>query len=314
MPFKIISGTSHPLLTENICKELKMKQGKVLIKRFACNEIYVKVEESVRGQNVFLVQTCTGNVNEDLMELFLICDTLKRSFAKNVHVILPHFGYARQDRIAEPRETISAKLIADLLVKSGADHLVTFKLHSDQIQGFFDIPVDNISTNKIFVEFIKKKKLKKPIVVAPDVGGAKEAKKFADGLGCPLAILHKSRPEHNKSEITHLVGDVAGYTAIIYDDLIDTGGSVINAKKALEKAGANKDIYLAATHAVFSDGAAKKLADANFKEVIVTDSIPLTKDKQFKGLSVLSLAPLIAHIISNVAQEKSVSSLFAKYT
>jgi ribose-phosphate pyrophosphokinase len=310
MHYKIFSGSSHPDLTAAICKQLKVKQGKVLIKRFSCNEIYIKADETVRGENVFIVQTGTQNVNEDYMELFLICDAMKRSFAKSVHVILPHFGYARQDRIAEPRETISAKLIADLLVQSGADHVVTFALHSDQIQGFFDIPVDNVKTHMLFVNYFKKKKLKSPVVVAPDVGGAREAKKLADNLGYPLAILHKSRPKHNVSEVSHVVGDVKGRTAIIYDDMIDTGGSVCNAKEALIKAGANKDVYLAATHAVFSGEATKKLNKAGFKEVVVTDSVPLEKKKSFKSLKVIPLAPLIAGIVKNVADEKSVSGLF----
>ncbi len=313
MHYKIFSGTSHPDLTSAICKELKVKQGKVLIKHFACNEIYVKAEESVRGENVFIIQTSTHNVNEDYMELFLLCDAMKRSFAKTVHVIIPHFGYARQDRIAEPRETISAKLIADLLVKSGADHIVAFTLHSDQIQGFFDVPVDNVRTHKLFTDYFRNKKISNPIIVSPDIGSAKESKKIADALGYPLAILHKARPGHNIAEVVHLVGDVKGKTAIIFDDMIDTGGSVLNAKAALLKAGANKDVYLAATHAVFSNDAASKLDKAGFKEVVITDSIPLPKEKMFKNLRIISLAPLIAGIIKNVATEKSVSELYLQH-
>ncbi len=312
MRYKIFSGSSHPDLATAICKELKVKQGKVLIKEFACKEIYIKYLETVRGENVFIVQTCTADINKDYMELFLMCDSMKRSFAKSVHVVLPHFGYARQDRIAEPRETISAKLIADLLVQSGVDHVLTFSLHSDQIQGFFDIPVDNVKTHVLFSDYFSKKKINKQVVVSPDVGGAKEAKKFADSLGCPLAIIHKTRPKHNVSEATHMVGDVKGRTAILFDDIIDTGGSVCNAKEALIKAGANKDVYLIATHPVFSDGAPAKLEKAGFKEVIVTDSIPLTKEKKFKGLKIISLAPLISKIIKKVAEEKSVTGLYLR--
>jgi ribose-phosphate pyrophosphokinase len=312
MRYKVFSGSTHPSLTQAICKHLKIKQGKILIERFACNEIYIKSDESVRGEHVFIIQTCTQNINEDYMELFLICDSMKRSFAKSVHVILPHFGYARQDRIAEPRETISAKLMADLLVQSGADHVVAFALHSDQIQGFFDVPVDNVKTHGLFVDYFKKKKLKNPVIVSPDVGGAREAKKLADALGCRLAILHKTRPQHNVSEVTHIVGDVKGKTAILYDDMIDTGGSVCNAKAALDKSGANKDIYLAATHPVFSGNAVSKLDKAGFKEVVVTDSIPLEKERTFKSLRIIPLAPLIANIIKNVSLEKSVSGLHLK--
>lgn len=310
MRYKIFSGSTHPGLVASVCKELKVKQGKILIERFACNEIYVKSGESVRGENVFIIQTSTHNVNEDYMELFLMCDAMKRSFAKSVHVVLPHFGYARQDRIAEPRETISSKLMADLLVQSGADHVVTFALHSDQIQGFFDVPVDNVKTHALFVDYFKKKKLENPVIVGPDIGSAKEAKKIADALGYPLVILHKARPRHNVSEIMHIVGDAKGKTAIIFDDMIDTGGSVCNAKEALIKNGANKDVYLAATHAIFSGDATKRLQKAGFKEVVVTDSIPLAKEKHFKELKVITLAPLIANIIKNVTSEKSVSGLY----
>jgi len=282
----------------------------MVIKRFACNEIYTKVGETVRGKNVFIVQTATQDVNEDYMELFLLCDTMKRSFAKSVHVVLPHFGYSRQDRISEPRETVSAKLIADLIVKSGADHIVTFTLHSDQIQGFFDIPVDNINAQKLFVDYFKKKNLRDAVVVSPDAGGAKSAKNFAVQLGFPLAILHKSRPRHNVSEVTHVVGDVRNKVPIIYDDIIDTAGSVCTAKEALVQAGALDKVYLAATHPVFSNPATERLEKANFKEVVVTNSIPISPEKQLSNLKVLSLAPLIAKVIQNITKEKSVSNLY----
>lgn len=307
-PIKIFSGTSHPVLASAIAKELKLKVSPLLVKRFACGEVYAKAEDSVRGDDVFVVQTATANVNEDLMELFVILDSLKRSFAGRIHVVMPHYAYARQDRVATPREPISAKLVADLISAAGADHLITMKLHSDQAQGFFDFPVDNASTNKLFADYFKGKKLKNMVVVSPDAGGAKDAKKFADLLGCSLAIIHKQRPEHNRAEVMHVVGDVEGKTCVIYDDMIDTGGSVSAAVEALKKGGAAKDVYLAATHAVFSDPATERLAGAGFKEVVVTDSIPLKK--KFKGLVVLSVAPLLARIIRNVHENKSVTNAF----
>lgn len=309
-PLKIFSGTSHPELAEEIAKKLHVKLCKMHISRFASGEIYAKPLETVRGCDLFLIQTITQNVNEDFMELFVMLDAFKRSFAAKVHLVMPYFGYARQDRVATPREPISAKLMADLISTAGADHVITMTLHSDQEQGFFDFPVDNLYSRKFFADYFKKKKLKDLVIVSPDAGGAKDAKKFADILGAELAIIHKARPKKNVSEILELVGDVKGKNCIIFDDMIDTGGSVINAAKALRDYGANKDIYLAATHPVFSKDAHKKLAKAGFKEVVVTNSIPVPKEKQFKDLKVLSVAPMLAEIIKNVHTAKSVSKVF----
>ena len=309
--FTVFSGSSHPELAHEVAKALKRPLGKIKLSTFSCGEKYVALEESVRGEEVFIIQTCTDqNVDRDLMELFLMCDAARLAFASKIHVIVPYFGYARQDKVHKPREPISAKLIADLLVKSGADHVVTLQLHTDQTQGFFDVPVDNLYVHKMFAQYFKKKNLKDVVVVSPDAGGAKNAKKFADVLGAPIAILHKTRPEHNVSAITHVVGDVENKTCIIYDDMIDTGGSMVNAKAALIKHNAKKDVYLCATHAVFSGEASKKLGDANFKEVVMTNSIPIPKNKQFKGLKQLSIAPLLANVIESVIGHKSVSSLF----
>lgn len=309
-PLKIFSGTSHPKLAEEIAKKLRVKLCKMHISRFASGEIYAKPLETVRGCDLFLVQTITQNVNEDFMELFVMLDAFKRSFAAKVHLVMPYFGYARQDRVATPREPISAKLMADLISTAGADHVITMTLHSDQEQGFFDFPVDNLYSRKFFADYFKKKKLKNLVIVSPDAGGAKDAKKFADILSADLAIIHKARPKKNVSEILELVGDVKGKNCIIFDDMIDTGGSVVNAAKALREYGANKDIYLAATHPVFSRDANKKLAKAGFKEVVVTNSIPVPKDKRFKSLKVLSVAPMLAEIIKNVHTAKSVSKVF----
>ncbi len=309
--FKIFAGSSHPELAKEIAKALKKPLGKVKLSTFACGEKYIAYEESFRGHDVFIVQTCTQpNVNEDLMELFLMVNAAKLSFANRVHVIIPHFGYARQDKIHVPREPISAKLMADLLVQAGADHVMTFQLHADQNQAFFDVPVDNFNADKLFADYIKKKKLKNITIISPDAGGAKNAKKFGDLLGAPIAILHKSRPGHNKSVVTHVVGDVKNRTCIIFDDMVDTGGSVVNAKEALLAHGAKKEMYLCATHPVFSDPAAKRLAKAKFTEVIVANSMPIPKEKQFKGLKQISIAPLLANAIDSITQQKSVSKLF----
>ena len=304
---KFFSGTSHPELALEIAKCLKVSVSEMLISRFACGEIYAKPKDTVRGSDVFVLQTASENVNEDLMELFIILDSLKRSFAGRIHVVMPHYGYARQDRVATPREPISAKLMADLISAAGADHIITLKLHSDQEQGFFNFPVDNLNTEKLFAEYFNKKKIKDLVVVSPDAGGAKDAKKFADLVSANLAIIHKTRPGHNKAEVQHVVGDVKGKNCIIYDDMIDTGGSVTEAIKALRARDAGKDIFLAATHAVFSDPAVERLKNAGFKEVVVSNSIPIEKRKRFKGLTVLSVAPLLARIIQNVHENKSVT-------
>jgi ribose-phosphate pyrophosphokinase len=307
-PIKLFSGTSHPELAKEIAKHLKVKVSEMMISRFACGEIYAKPKNTIRGMDVFVLQTSSENVNEDLMELFIMLDSLKRSFAGRIHVVMPHYAYSRQDRVATPREPISAKLVADLISAAGADHVITMKLHSDQEQGFFNFPVDNANTEKLFADYFKKKYIKNLVVVSPDAGGAKDAKSFANMLGAKMAIIHKSRPAHNKSEVMYVVGDVKGKTCVIYDDMIDTAGSVCNAIKALKKMKAGKDIYLAATHAVFSDPAVKRLKGAGFKEVVVSNTIPIPKKKRFACLKILSVAPLLARIIKSVHEDKSVTT------
>ncbi|MFA5820986.1 MAG: ribose-phosphate diphosphokinase, partial [Candidatus Gracilibacteria bacterium] len=238
-----------------------------------------------------------------------ILDSLKRSFAGKVHVVMPYFPYSRQDRVATPREPISAKLIADLLSTAGANHLIALKFHSDQEQGFFNFPVDNLSTHKLFADYFREKKIPDLVVVSPDAGGARDAKKVADLLGANLAIIHKTRPAHNKAEVQHVVGEVKGKNCIIYDDMVDTGGSVAAAAKALKDRGA-KSLYFAATHAVLSGPAKKRLMDAGFKEAVFSNTVPIPKEKHFKGMKVLSVAPLLAQIIKNVHEEKSVTGVF----
>jgi len=305
---KIFSGSSHPQLSEKICQKIGVKPSKIEIKEFACGEKYVQIGESVRGCNCFVLQTATANVNEELIELFLIIDALKRSVAKYIHIVIPHFGYARQDKITDSREPISAKLMADLIECAGAKHIITLDLHSAQIQAFFDKPVDNLTAKKLFFDYFRRKKLKNSVVVSPDAGGAKNAEKFAKLLGTPLAILHKTRPHHNVAEIQHVIGDVKNKSVIIFDDIVDTAGSVAAAANILRKNGA-REIYLAATHAVFSKSAITQLQKANFSEIVVTDSIPHNLSK-LKNIKVLSIANLLAETVVGVHAGRSVSQLW----
>ncbi|MFH1546736.1 MAG: ribose-phosphate diphosphokinase, partial [Patescibacteria group bacterium] len=239
---------------------------------------------------------------------FLIIDALKRSLAKYIHVVIPHFGYARQDKITDPREPISAKLVANLIECAGAKHIITLDLHSDQTQAFFEKPVDNLTAQKLFLDYFEKKKLKNVVVVSPDAGGAKKAEKFAKLLNTDLAILHKSRPAHNRAEIQKVVGEVKNKAAILFDDLVDTAGSVAAAAEALRKNGATK-IFLAATHAVLSGDAKQKLAAAKFEEIIFTDSISQNFGK-LENVKVLSIAELLAKTIRGVHESRSVSKFW----
>lgn len=306
---KIFSGTSHPTLAAAVAKELGVELSEMEISRFACNEIYAKPAKTVRGSDVFLIQTATDQVNEDYMELFIMIDALKRSFARKVHVIIPHYGYARQDRVASPREPISGKLMAELISAAGADHVVLLHCHSDQTQGFFPFPVDNLTPRKLFADYLTKKKIKDMVIVAPDAGAAKECGRLARILDAPLAVLTKERPNFNVAEVTSVVGDVEGKTCVLYDDMIDTAGSVCAAHKALIDHGANPDVYLVASHAVLSGPAVNRFRETGFKEVIVTDSIPVPPEKKFKGLTVLSVAPLLAKVIGCIYDDKSVTEI-----
>ncbi len=307
---RVFYGSSHPKLGEEIVKYLGLAPGKIKISRFAGGEIYSRILENIRGQSCVIIQTCTQKLNEDLLELFIIIDAMKRASAKTITAVIPHFGYARQDRKAASREPISARLIANLIETAGADRVVTMDLHSDQIQGFFNIPMDTLTALPLFSNYLKEKKLKDMVVVAPDTGRAKVAKKLADRIGARLAILHKVRAEHHKSEVTHVVGDVEKRTVIITDDMIDTAGTITSGVDALRQAGCNKDIYVVATHALFSGPAVERMTKANFKEVVVADSFPIPKEKQFKGLKILSTAELLAEAVRRNYENMSISSLF----
>jgi ribose-phosphate pyrophosphokinase len=306
---RLFAGSSHPALAAQVAKKLGASLGKVDLKSFSCGERYVRYEETVRGKEVYILQTAGAQPNESLMELYLMCQAAKLSFASSVHVIIPNFPYARQDRVAYWREPISAKLVAHLLEESGADHVITLDLHSAQIQGFFSIPVDVLDARHVFAEYLRKKKTKDLVIVSPDVGGAKHAKLFADVMGAELAIMHKTRPGHHKTEIREVVGNIEGKTCLIYDDMIDTAGTLLTAKKALVERGAKKDVYAAATHAIFSGDAKKNLRKAGFKEIIVTDSMPVEK-KFLPNVTVLSIAPLLAKVVEQVESGKSVTKLY----
>lgn len=307
---KIFCGTSHPKLGVEISKYLKMRLGEIELSRFSGGETYARIKENVRGRSVFVVQTGTENINNDLMELFVIIDALKRASAKSIAVVIPHFPYARQDKKAAPREPISARLVADLLMAVGIDRIITMDLHSGQIQGFFNVPVDHLTAVPLMADYFKKKKIKDPVVVAPDTGRAKVCKRFADRINAPLAILHKRRPAHSVAEIMHVVGDVKDRTVILFDDMVDTAGTATRGIRALLKHGARKEMYLAATHAIFSGPAPQRIRKAKFKEVIVTNSVPLSAKKKIKGLKILSVAPLLGEAIRRAYENQSISSLF----
>ena len=303
-------GTSHPELGKKIIKYLRIRPGKIKLSRFACGEIYARVLENIRGHDCVIIQTCSHKVNEDLMELFIVIDAMKRASAKTITVVMPHFGYGRQDRKAASREPISGRLVANLLETAGADRVVTMDLHSDQIQGYFNIPVDTLTAMPLFSTYLKKKKLQDMVVVAPDTGRAKVAKKLADRIGARLAILHKVRAGHHQSSVTHVVGYVKDKTVILTDDMIDTAGTITGGVEALRKKGCNKDIYVAATHALLSGPAVERMKAAHFAEVIVTDSFPIPQEKQFKGLKILSAADILGEAVRRNYENRSISSLF----
>lgn len=293
----LFSGTSHPALTQSIAKRYQLTLGKCEIKKFSCGETYVKIHERVRGEECFVVQTITSRANDDLIELYLLADALKRHDAARITAIIPHFGYARQDRRAEIGEPISAQLIAALLVAAGITHVIAFDLHSDQIEGFFSVPVDNLHCYQLFADYFAKKRLSDPIIVVPDTGAAKLADRLTRVWNVPMAVLYKIRPAHHKVTHTHLVGDVKSKTVILFDDMIDTGGSICAAKDSLIAHGARKEMYAAATHAVFSGPVYERLKSAGFQEIVVTDTIPIAK--KLPNITVLSVAGLLGNLIRN---------------
>jgi ribose-phosphate pyrophosphokinase len=279
------------------------------VTRFKDGEIRVRIGETVRGVEVFIVQPLNNPSSENLMELLIMIDAMKRASAKEVCAVIPYYAYARQDRKTQPRDAIAAKLVANLITAAGADRVVTLDLHAGQIQGFFDIPVDNLRAMPIIYDYIQKKELEDVIVVSPDVGGVVRARELADRLHCAIAIVDKRRPRPNVAEVMNIIGDVEGKTAVFIDDMIDTAGTIVNAAEAILARGA-KEVYACSSHAVFSDPAVERLANSPLKEIIVTDSIHLPPEKKIPNLTVLSVAPLFAEAIRRIFEELSVSYLF----
>jgi ribose-phosphate pyrophosphokinase len=308
---KILSGTSNPRLSKEISKKLKLKLINTNIKRFADGEIYIEINENIRGNSVFVIQSTSNPANDNIMELLLCIDALRRSSAKNITAVIPYFGYARQDRKVAPRTSISAKVVSNLITNAGASRIVTVDLHAGQIQGFFDIPVDNLFTTPMFARYIKKKfKTKNLVCVSPDVGGVQRTRGLATKIKADLAIIDKRRPEPGKSKVMNIIGDVKGKICIIVDDIIDSGGTIINAVEALKKAGAI-DVYVFITHAVLSGEAAEKIKKSKIKKLIITDSIDNSlKIKNNSKIEVISIAPLMAEAISRISNSTSVSDLF----
>ena len=308
---RLFSGTANPDLAREIGAYLGVPDGPRLIKRFADGELYIQIQESIRGCDVFLIQPCCAPVNDHLMELLIMVDACKRASARQVTAVIPYYGYARADRKTAGRESITAKLVANLLTKSGVDRVLAMDLHSAQIQGYFDIPCDHIYGSPVLVDYLSCLRLEDRVVVSPDVGGVARARAFAKQMhDAPLAIIDKRRAAHNVAESLTVIGDVAGRTAILIDDMIDTGGTICQAAKLLRRNGAAR-VLCCATHAVFSPPAIERLSEPGlFEEVVVTNSIPLAQPQRFPQLRVLSVANMLGEAIWRIHEESSVSSMF----
>lgn len=310
---KIFAGNSNKDLAEEICRHLNIPLGKVDVSRFPDGEIKIKIEESVRGLDVFIIQSTCPPVNEYLMELLIMIDALRRASAERITAVIPYYGYARQERKTQPREPITAKLVANLLVSAGVNRVLTMDLHAGQIQGFFDIPVDQLEAVSILSSYFKEKNLDNIVVVSPDVGGTARAREFAGRIGKPIAIIDKYRSSFDDVDVMHIVGKVKDKTAIIVDDIIDTAGSIIKGSQALLNAGV-EEVYICATHPVFA-GPAKERIEKSFhkdlfKEVVVTNTIPVNDDKCLSGIKVLSVAKIFAEAINRIHNNLSISTLF----
>ena len=307
---KIFAGNAHPELARDISRRLHIRLGKALVSRFPDGEVKVQIKENVRGCDVFVVQPTCRPVNENLVELLVILDALRRASAQRITAVIPYYGYARQDRKDRPRVPITAKLVADLLTSAGASRVVTLDLHASQIQGFFNIPVDHLYATPVLGVYFKNLKLKNIVVVSPDPGGVERARAFAKRLKAPLAIIDKRRQDDQAVVMMNVIGNVRGKTALIVDDMIDTGGTLVRSIEALLAKGAKK-VYACATHPVFAGKAIEELIRSRVTEVVVTNSIPLSEEaKRYKRIHVLSVGGLLAETIRSVHQESSVSRLF----
>ena len=308
---KILTGNSNKNLSHKISKYLKIKLVNSSIRKFSDGEIYIEINENIRGNSIFIIQSVSSPANDNLMELLLCIDALKRSSAKNITAVIPYFGYARQDRKVVPRTSISAKLVSNLITNSGADRVVTLDLHSGQIQGFFDIPVDNLFATPIFARHIKRKiKTKNMICVAPDVGGTARARALGKMLNVGLAIVDKRRPAPGKSVVMNVIGNVKDKTCIIVDDIIDSGGTIVNAAKILKQRGA-RDVHVYVSHGVLSGDAVEKIRKSQIKNLVITDTIDNSqKVKKAKNIEILTISNLVGEAIKRISNSTSVSDLF----
>ena len=304
----LLAGTANRPLAEEIARELDYALGEVTIKKFADGEMFVRIDENVRGRDLFIIQSTTAP-GDNIIELLLMIDAARRASAARIHAVVPYFGYARQDRKDQPRVAIGAKLMANMIVAAGADRLLSVDFHQHQIQGFFDIPVDHLYAAPVFTRYFREKRLTNLVVVSPDVGSAKMARGFAKRLDATMGIIDKRRPAANVAEVMNVIGEVEGKDCLLSDDMIDTAGTMAEAAVALKARGA-RDIYACATHALLSGPAVERLSNAPFKEIVVTDTVPVPQEKRFPTLTVLSVGELVGRAIRYTHHNESVSSLF----
>ena len=307
--YKVFAGNSHPELAEEIASIMGKPLGKATVTKFSDGEISVSLWETVRGIDVYIVQSTCDPVNQNLMELLIMIDAARRASAGRINAVIPYYGYARQDRKAKARDPITAKLVANLIMAAGADRIVTMDLHANQIQGYFDIPVDHLVGMPILARYFKEKNLNDLCVVSPDHGSVTRARNMAEFLNCPIAIVDKRRPEPNKSEIMNIIGDIAGMNCIIIDDMIDTAGTITNAANAIKDLGA-KEVYACATHPVLSGPAIERIESSAIKEMIILNTIPTSEEKMIDKIKMLSVAPLFAEAMTRVFTNGSISKLF----
>lgn len=308
----VFALSSSKDLAQSIAEQLGTTVGKCDVHHFADGEILVEIGESVRGKDVFIVQSTSNPVTENLMEILVLADALKRASAKEITAIMPYFGYARQDRKAKPRQPITSRLVADLLTVAGVTRVVTIDLHAAQIQGFFDIPVDEMQALPLICKYFKNKNIDDLCIVSPDHGGATRARKMSEALDCPIAIIDKRRPKPNVAEVMGIIGDVSGKNCILVDDMIDTAGTIVAGASVLKEKGA-KDVYIACTHGVLSGPAIERLANCVAKEVVITDTIAIPEEKHFDKLVQISVAELLAHTIESIENNLPVSDVFIQF-
>ncbi|MCT7974325.1 ribose-phosphate pyrophosphokinase [Laspinema olomoucense] len=307
---RLFSGSANIPLSQEVARYLGIDLGPMVRKRFADGELYIQIQESIRGCDVYLIQPSCYPVNDHLMELLIMIDACRRASARQITAVIPYYGYARADRKTAGRESITAKLVANLITQAGASRILAMDLHSDQIQGYFDIPLDHVYASPVLLDYLVSKQLSDIVVVSPDVGGVARARAFAKKLNdAPLAIIDKRRQAHNVAEVMNLIGDVEGKTAVLVDDMIDTAGTICEGARLLRKEGA-RQVYACATHAVFSPPAVERLSTGVFEEVIITNTIPIPEDKRFKQLTILSVANLLGETIWRIHEDSSVSSMF----